>query len=106
MTNNQAKIEEVADEIVAFQGIPKDEAVQLVGSVVFAFESLAELLNPVIKKMMQVWSAIREKIQELYDCTRNRPFDKKIKQPIIWDTRRKSQVILNKPRYMVRKIIW
>lgn len=70
-----------------------------------SFESLAEAFLPLVKEVSRVWSDVKELIKSILNRKEENQHDDQQNWLIDWDTRKESQVILNKPKFIVRKII-
>lgn len=66
--------------------------------------SIEESLSKIVKEIREI-REISEEIKERSGCIEEVYYEQKTSWPIVWDTRRESQVMSNKPRYFVRKII-
>lgn len=101
MEENQ--VEKLAIDLAEVHGVTADEAKSAINNVFNAFKNItvavAEAFGVVVSAVTEVWELIEE-------CIRNRKENETASGwDIDWDTRKKSLVISNRPRYMVRKII-
>lgn len=72
-----------------------------------AIEQFAEGMKVFIKRIQEAWLIIKKSIGEVFDCLDKIKNTEKARCSwvIPRDTRQKSQVILNKPRVIIRKVI-
>lgn len=91
-------LEELAKKIAEQQGVSLAEAASIVSYAVKVAGSVVELWQIAYEVVSLIWSKLK-------NLKFNHDFDVRKTWLIDWDTRRKSQVTLNKPKFVVLKII-
>lgn len=94
----EKNLEELTKKIAEQYGVSLAEAA-----------SFVSVAMKVTKAVAEIWKIVHEVVSRVLEKLKNLKYEENfdIRQTwsIVWDTRKKSQVILNKPKFAVRKII-
>ena len=106
MEINQERLDEIKAELAERHQISIEEVSRMIDNVMVVFTGVAEWLGPFVERLTQMWNSIKDVALENYEKSLwNMENEAMQGWNVNWDTRRCSQVISNRPRYMVRKII-
>lgn len=103
---DEKEIEELAKEMAEVHGISLDSATSM---IVFTVRMVSDVSKAIIEIVKLLSDSVGTLWEEIQDCIERLESEYFICERQVWlmdwDTRKKSQVISNKPRFMVRKII-
>ncbi len=105
MEISQGRLEEFNANFADQHGISEEEAEWMIDHAVIGITAMMECLKPIVDAAMQMWKTIKDVALEVYEHYEKLSQKQKVTWPIVWDTRKRSQVMSNKPKFMVRKII-
>lgn len=106
MEINQERLDEIKAELAERHQLSSEEVSRVINGVVIGISAMAEALKPFVDEMNRMWNSIKEIAQENYEKTLwNTGNEAMHGWNLDWDTRKRSQVLSNKPQHMVRKII-
>lgn len=93
------RIIELAMNLAKAYPISLEEAMYHIENVLTSFRD-------VVKEIKEIWDKLVQSVKQL-SCSvmDDIEYQEKHKWLMVWDTRRKSQVLLNKPKYLIRKVI-
>lgn len=89
------KIMDIAMILIDMYPISLEEAIYHIEHLFSSFDDAFDELNRLGKEFVQCFDEI----------TMLDEIEEKKRWEVNWDTRRKSQVLLNKPKYLIRKVI-
>lgn len=90
------KLDELAVDLAEKYGVPIEDTQRIINNVIV-------VVSDVVSAIKNLWEIIKEAADQL--LVHEEEWDSKEKWSIVWDTRKKSQVMLNKPKFRVRKVI-
>ncbi|MBS4172107.1 hypothetical protein [Bacillus sp. FJAT-49736] len=93
------KVLELAEKLANVYPVSVEEAMYYIEKAIIGNGNLYEGIKKVWNEIAQAFKEIARFL--LDDCK----YEDKKKWSINWDTRKKSQVILNKPKFFMRKVI-
>lgn len=105
MDEKKTALEALSLEMAEKHGVTQADAAWTISTAMTVFEDIKDALVAIAQTLSgvvsQVWGSVRECVEK------NEPERSSNRQvwPIVWDTRKKSQVLSNKPRFLIRKII-
>lgn len=110
MENNQVRLDELKAELAYRHQLSNEEVSRIIDNVIIGFTGMTEQLKPLAEEMARRWGSLKEAFQEAFqeNCEKtlwNTENEAMHGWDLDWDTRKRCQVILNKPKFMVRKII-
>ncbi|WP_342511935.1 hypothetical protein MKY34_15055 [Sporosarcina sp. FSL K6-1522] len=106
MEINQERLDELKAELAQRHQMSIDEVSRMIDDVVVGVTGMAEWLGPFVEQLTQMWNSIKEVALENYEKSIwNSENEAMHGWDLDWDTRKRSQVMSNKPKFMVRKII-
>lgn len=106
MEINQERLDELKAELAQRHQMSIDEVSRMIDDVVVGVTGMAEWLGPFVEQLTQMWNSIKEVALENYEKSFwNSENEAMHGWDLDWDTRKRSQVMSNKPKFMVRKII-
>lgn len=106
MEINQERLDELKAELAQRHQMSIDEVSRMIDDVVVGVTGMAEWLGPFVEQLTQMWNSIKEVALENYEKSFWNSENEAIHGwDLDWDTRKRSQVMSNKPKFMVRKII-
>ncbi|MET3659639.1 hypothetical protein [Sporosarcina psychrophila] len=106
MEINQERLDEIKAELAERHQMPIEEISRMIDGLKAVFTGVAEGLKPIVEGLSQLWNSMKETILENHEkALWNTENEAKHGWSLNWDTRKCSQVMLNKPQHLVRKII-
>lgn len=106
MEINQERLSEIKTELAERHQISNEEASRIIDGLIVGFAGMAVQLKFFVEGLSQLWNSIKEVTLENYEKTLwNTENEAMHGWNLDWDTRKCSQVISNKPKFMVRKVI-
>ncbi|QNK86444.1 hypothetical protein H7992_14370 [Sporosarcina sp. resist] len=106
MKINQERLDEIKAELAERHQLTYEEVSRMIDNVIIGFKGMAEQLNPIVEGLSRLWNSIKEVALENYEkALWNMENEAMFGWNLDWDTRKRSQVMSNKPKFIVRKII-
>ena len=106
MEINQERLDEIKAELAERHQLSNEEVSRIIDNVMIRVIGVGEWLQPFAEEMARIWGSLKETFQENYEkAFWNTEKEAMHGWDLDWDTRKHSQVISNKPKFMVRKII-
>lgn len=107
MVDNQEMLKKIKADFAARCGISEDEASEKIDNTIgVVVTSVAEAFKVIADAIKVVAGLVKEVVMRVMERLKNREENESSwGWNVDWDTRRKSLVISNRPRFMVRKII-
>lgn len=106
MEINQERLDEIKAELAERHQMPIEEVSRMIDGVIIGVTGMAVWLKPFVEGLSRLWNSIKEVALENYEKTLwNTGNEAMHGWNLNWDNRKRSQVLLNKPKFMVRKII-
>ena len=105
MEINQERLDEIKAELAERHQMPIEEISRMIDGLTVVFTGMAEGLKPIVEGLSQLWNSMKEIILENHEkALWNTESEAMHGWNLDWDTRKRSQVLSNKPKFMVRKI--
>ncbi|WP_421100968.1 hypothetical protein ACOKXV_11400 [Sporosarcina psychrophila] len=106
MEINQERLDEITAELAERHQMPIEEVSRMIDVVIVGVTGTSEWLKPFVEGLSQLWKSMQEIILENHEkALWNTENEAMHGWNLDWDTRKRSQVVSNKPKFMVRKII-
>ena len=106
MEINQERLDELKAELAYRHQLSIEEVSRIIDNVIIVFAGMTEQLNPIAEGLTRLWNSIKEIALENYEKTLWDTGNEAMHGwDLVWDTRKLSQVMSNKPKFIVRKII-
>lgn len=103
---NQERLDEIKAELAERHQVSEEEVSRIIDNVIIGFTGMAEWLEPFVEGMARIWGSLKEAFQD--NCEKalwNTENEAIHGWDLVWDSRKFSQVMSNKPKFMIRKII-
>lgn len=101
----EKEIEELAKEMAEKQGVTQADAASGIRVAMQVFGDIRYALVAIARTLSSVFAQVGESVEEYVKQLEEAGHSNRQAWPIVWDTRKKNQVLSNKPQFMVRKII-
>ncbi|AMQ06749.1 hypothetical protein H7992_13575 [Sporosarcina sp. resist] len=106
MVINQERLDEIKAELAERHQMPIEEVSRMIDGVIVGVTGMSEWLKPFVEGLSQLGNSMKEIILENHEkALWNTENEAMHGWDLDWDTSKRSQVLSNKPKFMVRKII-
>lgn len=106
MEINQERLDEIKVVFAERHQISTEEASRIVDNGMTGVIRVGEWVKPFAEEIARIWRSLKEIFQENYEKASWKSVNESMwGWNINWDTRKRSQVMSNNPKFMVRKII-
>ncbi|MEK5038992.1 hypothetical protein [Sporosarcina sp. FSL K6-3457] len=106
MEINQVRLDEIKAELAERHQLSIEEVSRMIDNVIIGVTGMVEWLVPFVERLTKLWNQTKDVAIENYEKSLWNTGNEAIcGWDLKWDTRKRSQVMSNKPKFMVRKII-